>query len=604
MAGNRIKGITIEIGGNATKLTDALKKVDTSLANTQKSLKDVNNLLKLDPKNTELLRQRQELLGQAVKDTEEKLKLEKEALEQLKASGDTSAEAIKQQQALEREIFSTSQMLESYQEQANKSSVSLEKLGQTSKEVAEKTKALSATATALGGALLGNAIKAAANADDLNTLSGQTGLSVEMLQKMKYAEDVIDVSTEEMAGSIQKMTKQMASGNKTFEELGISITDADGNMRDATDVWFEALEALSQIDNETERDAKSMELFGKSAMNMAGIVDDGGKALKDLGQEAEDLGLIMSQDMVDDANEMQDAIDKMKARTSQAFLTMGSALAKTLVPAFERVLAVITKVVQWFANLSGSTQKVILIIAGLVAAISPVAAIFSKVTTAISTVKAALVALNPTVLIIIGVLAALVAAGVAVYQNWDTIKQKATDLWNNITTTFNNLKTSVSEIFENIRSTIATKIDAAKQVVQNAVEKIKGFFSFDWELPKLKLPHIKLSKGKWPWGLFGEGEAPKVSIDWYKKAMQNGMILNGPTIFGMNKNGQLMGGGEAGSEAIVGTGALQRMIQQAVASKPAVNINVYAQDQNVYQLADIVMNRLTAQTMRQSEVYR
>ena len=82
MAGSRIKGITVEIDGNVTPLQEALKDVDKSLKDTQSSLKDVNRLLKLDPKNTELLRQKQGLLKKAINDTEDKLKKEKEQIEQ------------------------------------------------------------------------------------------------------------------------------------------------------------------------------------------------------------------------------------------------------------------------------------------------------------------------------------------------------------------------------------------------------------------------------------------------------------------------------------------------------------------------------------------
>ena len=372
MAKSRIKGITIEFGGDTTQLSKALKEIDSSLKDTQGQLKDVNKLLKLDPSNTELLKQKQELLGKAVGDSKTRLDELKKALEQLE-NAPNAQETIDQQNALKREIIETEQALEDYQEQLKNSNPLLESFAAKSGEVAEKTKGLSTAAAGLAGALVGNAIASAGAADDLNALSQQTGFSVEELQKMQYASDIVDVSMDQMTGSIQKMTKQMSSGNSAFEELGVSIFDANGNMRDASDVWHESIKALSEIDNETQRDALSMEIFGKSAMDMAGIIDDGGEALNSLGQEAEDLGLIMSQDMVDDANEMQDALDRMKGRTQQAFLKMGSTLAKTLVPAFDKLVQIVTKVVTWFSNLSGGTQKVILIIAGLVAAISPVA---------------------------------------------------------------------------------------------------------------------------------------------------------------------------------------------------------------------------------------
>ena len=81
---DRIKGIVVEIGGDTTKLSDALKKVNKSIKETQNQLKDVNKLLKLDPGNTDLLRQKQKYLSDAIKDTKEKLEQEQAALKQLK----------------------------------------------------------------------------------------------------------------------------------------------------------------------------------------------------------------------------------------------------------------------------------------------------------------------------------------------------------------------------------------------------------------------------------------------------------------------------------------------------------------------------------------
>ena len=594
MAGNRIKGITIELGADIQPLNKALKEVDSSLKNTQNQLKDVNKLLKLDPTNVELLRQKQDLLKQATADTKTRLEELNKALEQMQNAPNAS-ETIEQQNALKREIIETENALESYNEQLSKSNVTLNVIAGKSEEVAEKTKKLSAAAAGLAGAMIGNAIAMASTADDLNALSQQTGFSVEELQKMQYASDVVDVSMEQMTGSIQKMTKQMSSGNKAFDTLGVSLTDANGNMRDATDVWYDSIEALSKVENETERDALSMEIFGKSAMDMAGIIDDGGESLKALGDEAEDLGLIMGQDMVDDANELQDAIDRMKGRTTQAFAKMGASLAKSLVPMFDKLLNVVTKVVTWFSNLDGKTQKLIIAVLGLIAAISPVASLFAKITSIASGLSSAIAFMASPMGAVVIAIGALIAAGVALYQNWETIKQKASSLWSSITSTFENIKNSVSD-----------KINAAKDAVSRAIDRIKGLFKFEWSWPKIKLPHFRISGGVFPYGLFNKGTLPKIDIDWYAKAMKNGMILNNPTIFGA-MNGKLLGGGEAGSEAIVGTNSLMNMIRQASQGTTlngdiVINMNV-PQGANGRQLVDQIEKELSLRMMRRSEVY-
>ena len=107
---SRIAGITIEINGNTTPLTKALKGVNSTISSTQKELRDVNKLLKLDPNNTELLKQKQGLLADAIVATSKKLDEEKKALEQLKKSGNTE-QTQAQQRALEREIIATDQAL-------------------------------------------------------------------------------------------------------------------------------------------------------------------------------------------------------------------------------------------------------------------------------------------------------------------------------------------------------------------------------------------------------------------------------------------------------------------------------------------------------------
>ena len=567
MAGSRIKGITVEIDGNVTKLQEALKDVDKSLKDTQTSLKDVNKLLKLDPKNTELLKQKQEQLGKAVKLSEEKVKQLEEAQKQM---GERTEENAKQYDALERELIDAKNQTKQYQEElkktageANGLTQALQNVSDKAGVVSEKTKGLSTLAGGLGLAMIGNAYASAQAADELNTLSRNLGISVEELQKMQYASDLVDVSMDQMAGSMEKLTKQMGSNSKVFEELGINIYNADGSLRDATDVWYESLEALSQVENGTERDRLAMELFGKSAMDLSGIIDDGGAGLKEYGQEAEDMGLILSQDDVDAANKFNDAIDKLKATAGASFMEMGATLAEELTPALEKIVEIATQIFQWFANLDGSTQAFILTVLGLVAAISPIAGIISTITGMAAALNVAMLPMIGTIGAIVVGVGAAVAVGVALYKNWETIKKKAQEL-----------AKSVKEKFEDIKKSISDKISDAKEKVHDAIEKIKGFFKFDFKWPKLKMPHLKVSGSANPLDWITQG-VPKFSVDWYAKAMKGGMILNSPTIFGM-QNGRLLGGGEAGSEVVVGTNSLMNMIRAA--SGESVTINVYASD--------------------------
>lgn len=578
MAANRIKGLTIEIGGDTTKLSDSLKDVDKSLKDTQSQLRDVNKLLKLDPKNVDLLKQRHELLSKAVKDTKEREKELQTALEQLKNAGSTE-ENQRQQDLLQRELFETQQSLKDLEDQYKKSSPSLEAFAAGAKEVQEKTAKISAAAGVAAAGMIGMAAKAASSADDLLTLSNVTGFSVEELQKLQYASSFVDVSMETMTGSITKLTKNMASGSDAFDKLGIAITDSDGNMRDATDVWYEAIEALGGIQNETERDQVSMELFGKSAMEMAGIVDDGGEALKQLGEEAEATGNILSGDAVADAVAFNDQIDELKAKSEQAFLAAGAALADTLVPALETLVDVITGVLSWFGNLDGSTQAFILTVLGLVAAISPIAGIIAGIASMATALNVAMLPMIGTIGGIIVAVGAAVAIGVALYKNWDTIKAKASELWDKI-----------KDIFTKIKDTIGEKIDGAKEKVRSAIDAIKNLFNFKISWPKIPLPHFTVSGSANPLKWLSEG-VPKISVQWYRKAEDTPYLFNSPSIIGVGDVPEVVIGRDKFNELTAGNTITNNF---TIVQQPG---------QSSRELARVIAEQINRTTVREEKVF-
>lgn len=578
MAGNRIKGLTIEIGGDTTKLSDSLKGVDKSLKDTQTQLKDVNKLLKLDPTNVDLLKQRHDLLSKAVKDTKEREKELQTALEQLKNAGNTE-ENQRQQDLLQRELIETQQSLKDLEDQFNKSSPKLEAFTAGAKNVQEKTAKISAAAGIAAAGMVAMATKAAASADDLLTLSNVTGFSVEELQKLQYASSFVDVSMETMTGSITKLTKNMASGSDAFDKLGVAITDSDGNMRDATDVWYEAIEALGGIQNETERDQVSMELFGKSAMEMAGIVDDGGEALKQLGEEAEATGNILSGEAVEDAVAFNDQIDELKAKSEQAFLSAGAALADTLVPALETLVDVITGVLSWFGSLDGSTQAFILTVLGLVAAISPIAGIIATISTAAAALNVAMLPMITTIGGIIVAVGAAVAIGVALYKNWDTIKAKASELWDKI-----------KDIFTKIKDTIGEKIDGAKEKVRSAIDAIKNLFNFKISWPKIPLPHFTVSGSANPLKWLSEG-VPKISVQWYRKAEDTPYLFNSPSIIGVGDVPEVVIGRDKFNELTAG-------------NKITNNFTIVQQPgQSSRDLARVIAEQINRTTVREEKVF-
>lgn len=499
---DRIKGITIEIDGNTEKLSKSLEGVNKEIRSTQSQLKDVEKLLKMDPGNLELLRQKQQLLTTAVTDTTTKLNTLKEALKQMENSGVDKNSA--EYQALQREIIATEGELKNLKEAAKDANATVaaikqacDKVSEGANKVADATKGLSAAA---GGALVGLAglgIKAAANADDLNTMAKQTGLATDELQKMQYASDLIDVPVDTITGSLKKLKKNLTSTSKdvqaAWEQIGVSVTSTDGELRDISDIFYETLQGLSEIENETERDTVAMQLFGKSADELAGIIDDGGAALKELGKEAEDRGVIISQEDLDKANELNDTLDRLKATLTGSLGQAAAQIAESLAPVMEQVAGWLTVIAEKIANMNPKFLEVTAIVLGIIAAISPVASLISGIATAIGVITPiiatvnAVIAANPIVLIITAIVAAiglLVAAGVAIAKNWDEIKAKAQELWGNLTEKFTqikdnivgaweNVKEKVSGAFENIKESAKEKFNALKENTSQVMDAVK-----------------------------------------------------------------------------------------------------------------------------------
>ncbi len=122
----------------------------------------------------------------------------------------------------------------------------------------------------------------------------------------------------------------------------------------------------------------------------------------------------------------------------------------------------------------------------------------------------------------------------------------------------------MSEVFGNIYNWIKDKIEGARDIVSHAIDAIKGFFNFEFHWPHIPLPHFSISGSINPLDWF-DGGLPSIGIEWYAKAMPSGMILDGPSVFGMRGN-TLLAGGEAGKEVIVGANSLMGMIHSAVQS--------------------------------------
>lgn len=443
IAAKNIKGITIEINGDVTKLDRALGQVDKDLNTTQKNLKEVERLLKLDPKNVELLDQKQRLLAQGVELTSKKYDTLKKTLENATASNVRFDQWEKAQASLQGQITKTENALSKlYDEQKRMQdlnfapdSTQMQALQQEIDETREKSEALrqkmaetfeelgrpisidqydalqrelvqakddmeKATKAAndfeagtdimgagaedasgvigklnslLGGSgggmvvaaaagaaaikLAAEAIKALADwtaeaikessafADEMLTLSQQTGFDTDFLQGLDYASGLVDVSTESIISSMRKLKQNLASDSSSvkeaFDRLNIIPEQLTASGASMEEIFHVVVSALSGVDNELERDQLAMQLFGRSADDLAGVIDDGGESLYNYIQAAKDAGYVMSGEELTALGQVDDAFYKLDKAMELAKKRVAIELAPSIIELTDRILDLI-----------------------------------------------------------------------------------------------------------------------------------------------------------------------------------------------------------------------------------------------------------------------
>ena len=258
MAANRIKGITVEIGGDTTKLQTALKGVNTEIRNTQSQLKDVEKLLKLDPGNTELMAQKHRLLGDAVRETKEKLETLKTAAEQANDALARGEISQSQYDALQREIIETENNLRDLERQAGQSAVALQKIAATGEKLKTVGSAIEGVGqklmpvTAAVGGLGAAAVKVASDFDSamsqVAAVSGATGKDLEALRdKAREMGSKTKFSASEAAEAMNYMamagwkTNDMLSGIEGIMNLAAASGE---DLATTSDIVTDALTAL------------------------------------------------------------------------------------------------------------------------------------------------------------------------------------------------------------------------------------------------------------------------------------------------------------------------------------------------------------------------
>lgn len=184
-------------------------------------------------------------------------------------------------------------------------------------------------------------IEAAARADEILTRATQMNMSTQMYQALQFASPFVDVDVDTLAGSLNKLTAAMgdaAAGSEAakakFAELGVAITNTDGSLRNAYDVWLDTMDALAGIENETERDVAAQELLGKSAASLATIYKQGTGTLREYIKTAED-NYVMSEEQLEQLGAVDDAWNQLQLSIQHNKDMIGAAWAPTAQKALE-----------------------------------------------------------------------------------------------------------------------------------------------------------------------------------------------------------------------------------------------------------------------------
>lgn len=371
------------------------------------------------------------------------------------------------------------------------------------------------------------------------------------------------------------------------------------------------IEGLTEAANET---AKTGQLTGSlaDALNWAGVNEEEFQAkLDSCTTEQERQKLITSTlnglykeaaDNYKKNNKELIEAEKANGRLKDAMAKLGAIgepimtaiknkiadMAAVAIPKLEKIITKTKDMIRWFKQNKSTVQAWA---AGILAATVTVSgfilvlkwsSIMSKAAKALKLVTTAVkllnVAMRANVIgLVISLIAGLVAAFIYLWKNNEGFRKFWLNMWAKIKSAtgtavkwikskFNDLKDTVSKVkanFESIKKAITDKMDAAREKVKGVVDKIKGFFPL--KIGKifsgLKVPKISVSGGKAPFGIAGKGKLPNFDVKWNAK----GGILTEPTVFGMNpRTGTLLGGGEAGHEAIVPIDKLQAYVDQSV----------------------------------------
>lgn len=229
-----------------------------------------------------------------------------------------------------------------------KSMNSMGSLNTTSVKIAGGFVALAVAIAKAEKALIQMTRESAEAADDIVTLGSVTGMSTDSIQELNYMADLTDVSLDRIRDSLKETTNKMqeaATGTgdayEAYNKLGVKITDVDGQLRSAEDVFYDTIDALGQMKNKTERDAIAMDLLSESAQELNPLIEIGSDGLKQYAQEAHSMGYVLDNEALTALTEVDDAYQRLQKSQEGAKNQLSAEFAPYLTEFYEKITKLI-----------------------------------------------------------------------------------------------------------------------------------------------------------------------------------------------------------------------------------------------------------------------
>ena len=532
MANTKIRGITIEISADTNPLIQDFKKVSGSLKDTEKYLGDINKLLKFNPQDINLLNEKQKALAEAVSLTTNKLSDLRKVYDTLPKG--ENGELTEEQKKLQQEINVTQGTLEKYKKQVREVTAELDTMGKETDEVEKETKERGEETKTFGALLKANLTRDAIK----GLATGILNLGKQMFEMGKetraYADNVMQLSTQYglTTDKIQEFQYMSELTDTSLETITGSMTKLTKNMQTATKGTGDAytrFEKLGISVTDTEGNLRSTDEVFAEAISRLGNVENA--------TERDALAMNIFGKSAMDLNPL---------------IAVGrEGLADYRAEAHEMGYVLDTETLESLGAVDDAMQRA---------------------TKRLDAVK------NQ-----IGrYLAPIVADITEAFAEW----RMSVD-WQQVGQVIKTTMEIIGKAIKGLIDIFKTVIDVGKKVA----DTLKDIFTGNFKFPHIPLPHFYISPRGWKISDLLTGTIPSLGIDWYAKAMDKGIVLDGATIFGMNANGQLMGGGEKGREIIIGEKSLMNAIRNASGHTWNVNI-VVNESANAKATASEVMNIL------------